>query len=40
MNMSVIDYQGEYRKQLQRNISLVRKEMFAGDFFLFIFVKI
>lgn len=32
--MSVIDYQGEYKKQLQRNISLVRLEIEKSDFVL------
>jgi hypothetical protein len=32
--MSVIDYQGEYKKQLQRNISLVRSEIENSDFVL------
>lgn len=32
--MSIIDYQGEYKKQLQRNISLVRSEIENSDFVL------
>lgn len=32
--MSVIDYQVEYRKQLQKNISLVRSEINNSDFVL------
>ena len=32
--MSVIDYQGQYKKQLQRNISLVRSEIENSDFVL------